>query len=120
MKSREAQWANVASVVMVLGYVLARYVFFSLHGMKDLPLLLLVAGCAVALVSALCKARWPGAGAAAGYVLGFVLAAAFHTQGTDPGGGATDNFPLIWACVMLAAAAAGVVAEVVTRRRSRK
>ena len=101
--------------ILLLGFVLCRYVFFDLHGMKVWPVDLFIAGLAALLVSLFARKQYVPWFTAGGYVFGFLLGVLFHTEGTDPGGGKTDNLWSIWMLVFLGCIMAGFLFEVVTK-----
>lgn len=98
--------------IILLGLVLCRYVFFNLHGMKEWPVNLFIVGTAALLVSLLARKQYVPWFIAGGYVLGFCLGVLFHTEGTDPGGGKTNNLWIIWTVVFLVCILAGILCEI--------
>ena len=103
--------------ILLFGFVLCRFVFFGLHGMKEWPVDLLVAGFVVLLVSLLAKKQFIPWFTASGYLLGFIAGVIFHTEGFDPGGGKTDNLWQIWTAVFVVCILAGIVFEIVMKWR---
>lgn len=103
--------------VLVLGFLLCRYVFFFLHGMEEWPVDLLIVGIVVQLVSLLARKRYISWFSAAGYFIGFWLGVILHKEGFDPGGGRTDNLWQIWTIVFLVSIFAGVIYEIVIKWR---
>jgi len=51
-----------------------------------------------------------------GYMGGLIVAIIFTTDGLDPGGGATNNWPQIWLLSFLAIICVGIVWEILHRR----
>lgn len=98
--------------LLLLGFVLCRYAFFGLHGMKEWPVDLLWIGLAALLISLLARKQYVPWFTAIGYVLGFLTGVLFHTEGTDPGGGKTDNLWIIWMIVFLGCILAGILCEI--------
>lgn len=98
--------------ILLIGFVLCRYVFFDLHGMKEWPIDLFIAGLAALLVSLFARKQYVPWFTAGGYVLGFLLGVLFHTEGTDPGGGKTDNLWIIWTVVLAVCILAGILYEI--------
>jgi protein-S-isoprenylcysteine O-methyltransferase Ste14 len=109
-----------ALVLLCIGFVLSRYVFFSLHGMKQWPLILFVASLCVGLLSYRAKAPGVALSTGMGYLLGFVVGAVFQSQGTDPGGGSTSNFWLLWTGVLLAFVVGAILITEVRKKRHRR
>ena len=114
MKSSKSKKVWIIALLLCLGvsYLLCRFVFFDIHGMKDWPGLLAVVSLIVLLTAIAFKLRWTSAAAAFGYIFGFILGAIFNTDGLDPGGGRTNNFWIIWAAGMLFCIVAGLAADI--------
>jgi len=102
---------------LLVGFIICRYVFFNLHGMKEWPVDLLIAGLVVQLVSLLARKKYVSWFCAVGYSFGFWLGVIFHKEGFDPGGGRTDNLWQIWTIVFLVCILAGVIFEIVRKWR---
>jgi len=106
-------WTLGVIAVYGLSFVLCRYVLFGLHGMKDWPDILAVAG-AVVLLGALATGRRAlSVMTVVGYLGGFATGMLFGVNGMDPGGGRTNNGWLIWMLAMLLCIAVGVLLSVV-------
>ena len=97
---------------LLLGFELCRYTFFGLHGMKEWPADLFIAGVAALLISLFAGKQYVPWFTSVGYFLGFWTAVLFHTEGTDPGGGKTDNLWIIWTVVFLMCILAGILCEI--------
>ena len=98
--------------VLLLSFVLCRYAFFHLHGMKEWPVDLLIAGLVVLLLSLFAKKKYVPWFTSIGYLLGFWLGIIFHSEGFDPGGGRTDNLWIIWTAVLFLCILAGILYEI--------
>ena len=105
----------ISLVLLVLGFLIFRYGVFDLHGMKEWPLDLLIAGVLIWFLSLLGGKKYAPWFIPAGYFLGFWMGVLLHTEGTDPGGGTTDNLWIIWTVVFLACILAGIVTEIVIK-----
>ena len=101
--------------ILLLGFVFCHYVFFDLHGMKEWPVDLFIAGLVALMVSLFARKQYVPWFTAGGYVFGFLLGVLFHTEGTDPGGGKTDNLWIMWTAVFLVCILAGILFEVVMK-----
>lgn len=101
--------------VLLLGFVICRYVFFALHGMKEWPVNLLIVGIVALLISLLAKKLYVPWFIAIGHFVGFWLGVLLHTEGYDPGGGKTDNLWVIWTVVFLICILAGIVFEIIKK-----
>ena len=107
----------ISAVILLLDFLLCRYLFFELHGMKEWPVFMLGLGIAVLIVSFLLKGRHLPLISANGYLAGFVVGLVFRTNGMDPGGGRTNNMWLIWLAVWLGVNLVGVTAEIFLGRK---
>ena len=109
----------ISAGLLCVGYVLTRYVFFDLHGMKQWPLTLLIIGVIIAGISVVQKARVIPIVAGAAYSVSFLIAALIQTDSVDVGGMRTNNLWIIWTGVFLFLTAAGIVAELAARARNK-
>ena len=107
----------VSAAIVVVDFLLCRYVFFDLHGMKDWPGFMLGLEIAVLAVSFLLRGQHLPLISANGYLSGFVAGLVFHSKGFDPGGGRTNNLWLIWLLVWLAVVLIGGAVELFYRRK---
>lgn len=107
----------ISLTILFLGFVLYRFVFFDLHGMKEWPLDLLLAGVIVLVASLLAKKQYIPWFVGAGYNAGFWCGVLFHTEGFDPGGGRTDNLWTIWTIVFFGCILAGIAVEITMKWR---
>ena len=87
--------------VLLLGFLLCRYAFFRLHGMKEWPMDLFIVGILALLISLFTRKQYAPWFTSVGYFLGFLAGALFHVEGTDPGGGKTDNLWIIWSHIII-------------------
>ena len=106
-----------SAIIVLVDFLLCRYLFFDLHGMKDWPAFMLWSELAVLGISFLCKGRHLPLISANGYLAGFVAGLVFQTDGVDPGGGRTNNLWLIWLIVWLGVVVLGIAAEIFSSRR---
>ena len=97
--------------VLSIGFVLCRYVFFDIHGMKQLPVWLFVVGVVSMAVSFFLEGKTTPICTAAAYIVGFIAGAIFQTNGVDAGGGTTNNLWIIWAVVFVCLMIAGIIGE---------
>lgn len=103
--------------VLLLGLLLCRYAFFDLHGMKEWPVDLFIVGIVALLISLLARKQYAPWFTSLGYLLGFLLGVILHTEGTDPGGGKTDNLWSIWMFAFIGCIVAGFLFEFVLKWR---
>jgi len=112
-QNKEVLLAHLISFgILLLGFVLCRYAFFGLHGMKEWPVDLLLVGIVAVLISLFAGKQYVPWFTAGGYIFGFLLGVLFHTEGTDPGGGKTDNLWIIWTVVFLGCILTGILCEI--------
>ena len=105
----------VSFVILFIDLWLCRFVFFGLHGMKEWPVDLFVAGLAVLLISLIARKRYVPWFTSAGYFVGFLAGIIFHKEGFDPGGGRTDNLWQIWTIVFVVCILTGIIFEIVIK-----
>ena len=97
--------------VLSIGFVLCRYVFFDIHGIKQLPVWLFVVGVISMAVSFFLEGKTTPICTAVAYIVGFIAGAIFQTNGVDAGGGTTNNLWIIWAVVFVCLMIAGIIGE---------
>ena len=103
--------------LLVLSWLFIRYPLFSLHGMKDWPLVLLAFGTAVIVVSEIRKCRYVPLFTALGYLASFLAGYLLQQDSLDPGGGRLNNLWWIWTLVFLAVIVIGIVVEILQKRK---
>ena len=81
----------IALGILVLGFILCRYIFFDIHGMKEFPEILLVLGLVVMTISALTKKKFLPYFISAGYMIGFLLGFIFQVTKIDANGVSVNN-----------------------------
>ena len=104
-----------AALMLLFEFLLCRFAFFKIHGMKEWPALLLAAGLAVILISCLLKVRSAAVFTDLGYISGFFIGALIHGKGADPGGGAADNLWIVWTVVFVCFILASLSCEFTVR-----
>lgn len=109
----------ISASLLCAGYVLARYVLFDLHGMKQWPFTLLVIGAIIAGISFVMNARLAPMVTGAAYSVSFLMAALMQTDSVDAGGMRTNNLWIIWTGVFLFLTAAGIVAELAVSAKNK-
>ena len=97
--------------VLSIGFVLCRYVFFDIHGIKQLPVWLFVVGVVSMAVSFFLEGKTTPICTAVAYIVGFIAGAIFQTNGVDAGGGTTNNLWIIWAVVFVCLTLVGIICE---------
>ena len=97
--------------ILCIGFVLCRYVFFNIHGMKEMPVDLFVFGMIFIIISFILKCKITPICASVAYIIGFVVGMIFQTNGVDVGGGTTNNLWIIWVVVFVFITLAGVICE---------
>ena len=103
--------------VLLAEFLLCRFAFFGLHGMKEWPLDLLLAGLVVVTMSLITKKQVIAWFTSIGYLVGFFVGVLFHSEGFDPGGGRTDNLWQIWTVTFMACIVIGAITQTVMKWR---
>lgn len=103
----------VSLAVLLAGFVISRYVFFDVHGMKEWPRILFICGVVVLGVSFFVKARLLPLFTALSYIGGFVVGVIFHTHNIDPVVGGTSNLWIIWTAVFACSIFSGIITDLI-------
>ena len=106
----------VALGILLVGFILGRYVFFDVHGMKEFPSTLLVLGLVAMAISVLTSKKVMPYFISAGYIIGFVFGFLFQVTGLDANGVSVNNLWVIWAAVYVAFILVGFICEICFRK----
>ena len=101
----------LAISILCIGFLLCRYVFFDIHGMKQMPVLLFGMGILFVAVSFFLKCKVTPIVIAVGYMIGFVAGVVFEIDGVDAGGTTTNNLWLIWTVVFVCLSGISFIGE---------
>ena len=101
----------IALGILLVGFILGRYVFFDVHGMKEFPVVLLILGLVVMVISGLSTKKIIPYFISVGYIIGFVLGFIFQETKIDANGVSVNNLWVIWAVVYVAFIVLGVICE---------
>jgi len=94
---RKYSITQIASVILLmLGFILCRYILFSSHGMKEWPVVLFIAGIIALGVAIYRKKLYLPLFISLGYSISWVIGGFTQTHGVDAGGGSISNFWLTW------------------------
>ena len=102
--------------ILIVGFVLGRYVFFDVHGMKEFPATLLGLGLVVMLISLLTSKKVLPYFISAGYLIGFVFGFLFQVTQMDANGVSVNNLWVIWAGVYVAFIIVGFLCESILKK----
>ena len=102
----------ISLCVLLIGFVLARYVFLKLHNMYQWPVFLLMVGMFIIVISFFLKTKKLPVFTALAYTVGFWAGVIFQTDGVDVGGAKTNNLWIIWTIVFISFP---MVATIVTK-----
>ena len=97
--------------ILCTGFVLCRYVFFDVHGMKQLPASLFGVGIVFLAISFFLRCKMAPIIIALAYLIGFVAGVVFGMDGIDAGGGATNNLWIIWTTVFICFSVICIITE---------
>ena len=112
LKNKRSLISHVIALgILLVGFVLGRYVFFDVHGMKEFPSVLLILGLAEMVISSLTSQKVLPYFISAGYIIGFVCGFLFQVTGMDANGVSVNNLWVIWAGVYVAFIVAGFLCE---------
>ena len=101
----------IALGILLVGFILGRYVFFDVHGMKEFPVVLLVLGLVVMVISVLATKKILPYFISMGYIIGFVLGFIFQVTKMDANGVSVNNLWVIWAVVYVTFIVLGFICE---------
>ena len=101
----------IALGILLVGFILCRYTFFDIHGMKEFPKVLLILGLVVMAISALTKKKFLPYFVSMGYIIGFVFGFVFQVSRIDANGISVNNLWVIWAVVNVVFIGVGVICE---------
>lgn len=103
-------------IILIFSFIIIRYVLFDIHGMKQLPLILFFCVFLVITVSTLTKVKITPYILAISYPIGFILGLIFQKNGTDLGGGSTNNLWIIWTSFIIIVMIILFIVELINRR----
>lgn len=107
--------------ILLASYLLIRFVFFNIHGMKDFPSLLAFITGSILLLLVLMNKKILSLFTVFGYLFGFIIAMIFNSDTYDQGGGILNNSWIIWIIVFFFSVVIGWFIEVITTiKNSRK
>ena len=101
----------IALGILLVGFIFGRYVFFDVHGMKEFPVVLLILGLVVMVISGLSTKKIIPYFISIGYIIGFVLGFIIQETKIDTNGVSVNNLWVIWAVVYVAFIVLGVICE---------
>lgn len=110
----------ISICILCLAFVLTRYLFFEIHGMKQWPEMLFIVGVVVLTASFMGKAKSVPVFTALAYIIGFAAGVVFQTDGVDAGGTRTNNLWIIWTLVFICGMGLGIVIEFVVASRKKQ
>ena len=118
MKNKELWFRYlVCLAVLAVGFILCRYILFPMHGMIEWPGNLFAAGIVILTAAVMLKAKYVPYVTSAAYTLAFFLGVLFQSNGTDPGGGTTNNLWIIWTVAFGVMILLSVFVELLTKKR---
>lgn len=105
-------------VIHIFSFINIRYILFDIHGMKQLPLILFLCVFIAIIASALIKAKIIPYIISISYPIGFIIALTFQKNGTDPGGGRTNNLWVIWVSSIIVIVIISIIIEFIIKKNS--
>jgi len=113
-------WVVGAVVGLSICFLLCRYAFFWLHGMKQWPFALFVCGLITIIIGAIFGGRKIMICTVIAYIFGFMLGMLFNMDILDQGDGRLNNAWIIWTISFAIIIFIGVIWELVSRRMKKK
>ena len=105
-------------IILIFSFIIIRYVLFDIHGMKQFPMILFLCVFIAITVSALTKAKIIPYILSIAYPIGFILGHIFKKNGTDIGGGSTNNLWIIWIISIVIIAIISIIVEFIIKKNS--
>ena len=105
-------------ILLFTSFILSRFVFFGMHGMKDWPNLLAIISLVIIIIASILKKRIIPVATIGGYLGGFIIAMIFNTYGLDIGGGRMNNAWLLWGAVFTISILIGLIVEYILKRKN--
>ena len=108
----------IPSIILIFSFIIIRYVLFDIHGMKQFPLLLFLCVFIEIIVSALTKVKIIPYIISISYPIGFIIGLIFQKNGTDFGGGLTNNLWSIWLVSIVIITIISIIIEFLIKKNS--
>ncbi|HCY06137.1 MAG TPA: hypothetical protein DHS57_02275 [Erysipelotrichaceae bacterium] len=106
----------ISILILIFSFLIFNYPLFSLHGMKQFPLMIFILAFSISLVSIFFKNDIVPVFASSGYVVGFEIALFLQSENFDPGGGKTSNFWIIWGSITVIFIIVGIIVSKIKKR----
>lgn len=119
-KKNKILWSIGIIGILGISYLLCRFIFFDMHGMKQWPSLLAIVGLIIIVIASVLGNRIAALLTVVGYMGGFILAMIFNTDGLDQGGGRSNNAWIIWITVLILFILIGFVLQFISYIRESK
>ena len=109
--------ALLSASVLMIGFVLIRFLLFELHGMKQWPFILMLLCLVAIVISIMLKAKMTSIVSSISYIIGFFIAYSFQKNGIDNGGGTTNNLWIIWnVIIILTVLVSGIMEYIMSKK----
>lgn len=118
MKGYKTTFAS--STILILSFVVCRYVLFDFHGMKALPLWLLIIGGLAILIAACSKSKYVPFFTSLGYPISFVVGVVFQEDKINANGGTSNNMWFIWTIAFIFTIIVGSIFEIIKNKKSKQ
>lgn len=105
---------------LCIGFILCRYVFFDIHGMKQWPVILFGIGIIAIVISFILNGKISPVCTAFSYMAGFMVGIMFQSDGTDAGGTPANNLWIIWMAVFVCLILSGMIYDKFSGSSKRK
>lgn len=108
----------IPSIILIFSFIIVRYILFDIHGMKQFPFILFLCVFIAIIVSALTKVKIIPYIISTSYPIGFIIGFIFQKNGTDFGGGLTNNLWIIWASSIVVIVIISIIIELIIKKNS--
>lgn len=101
----------ISFAILVVGFILCRYVFFDIHRMKDWSNFLFIIGLVVLIISFFTKAKYIPIFTSLAYIVGFVIGVVFEWYGIN------KDLWLIWIVVFICHIIFSIISEIISKKK---
>ena len=112
-------WIVGTVIALCACFLFARFTFFEAHGNVQWPAVLLVVGLVVLCFASIFNCKKVMMLTVLGYIGGFAAGILFGVDGVDPGGGATNNWWMIWTISFIVLIIIGAMWDIICRRKNK-
>ncbi len=107
----------VLFIGLIMSFIIVRYVLFGQHGMKQWPVVMLIVGMVLVLLSFLLKLDTTYWLMNVGYIVCYFIGFVFQSESYDLGGGLLNDFWKIWLISYISFFVVGIFVDIIDKKR---